>query len=45
MRLPNKEWTLVVDLADQGIRRISRIAINAGGDTMALVAEDAKPQP
>ena len=45
MRLPGKEWMLVVDLADRGIRHISRIAINASGDTMALVADDAKPQP
>jgi len=40
IRLPNKTWTQVEDLADKGIRRISRIAISPDGSKMALVADE-----
>jgi dipeptidyl aminopeptidase/acylaminoacyl peptidase len=42
MRLPNKTWTVVEDLAPKGIRRISRIAISPDGNRMALVAEEPR---
>lgn len=40
MRLPDRTWTLVVDLADQGIRRISRLAIAPDGRRIAFVADE-----
>jgi len=43
MRLPKREWTLVVDLAPQGIRRITRIALSPDGSTLALVADEPRP--
>ena len=43
MRLPNKTWTLVEDLGEKGIRRISRIALSPDGSRMALVADEPRP--
>jgi hypothetical protein len=43
MRLPNKSWTLVVDLADQGIRRISRLSVAPDGRRIAFVADEPTP--
>jgi len=43
MRLPERRWMQVVDLADQGIRRISRLALSPDGGTLAFVADEPKP--
>jgi hypothetical protein len=43
MRLPDRRWLAVVDLADQGIRRISRLALSPDGATLAFVADEPKP--
>lgn len=40
MRLPEKSWTLVDDLADLGIRRISRLALSPDGRRLAFVADE-----
>jgi WD40-like Beta Propeller Repeat len=45
MRLPNKTWLLVDDLASSGIRRISRIAMSPDGSRLALVADEPAPNP
>jgi hypothetical protein len=42
MDLPRTRWTLVVDLAERGIRRISRVALSPDGGTLAFVADDAR---
>ena len=34
------EWTPVADLAGAGVRTITRLAVNPGGDRLALVAEE-----
>jgi hypothetical protein len=44
LRLPARSWTLVEDLASQGIRSISRLALSPDGSRLALVAEDPKPE-
>jgi len=41
MRLPEKTWTLVDDLGDLGIRRISRLALSPDGRRLAFVADDS----
>jgi len=33
-------WRIVADLAEQGVRRITRLAVNAKGDRLALVAAE-----
>jgi dipeptidyl aminopeptidase/acylaminoacyl peptidase len=43
MKLPDKRWVLVVDLASKGIRRISRLAISPDGSRLAFVADDRAP--
>jgi hypothetical protein len=40
LRLPQKTWTLVEDLAPKGIRRISRLALSPDGSRLALVADE-----
>lgn len=40
MDLPRPRWTLVADLGDRGIRRISRLAISPDGATLAFVADE-----
>jgi WD40-like Beta Propeller Repeat len=45
MRLPDATWVLVEDLAEQGIRRISRLALSPDGSRLALVADDSEPRP
>jgi hypothetical protein len=40
MRLPDVSWVLVEDLAEKGIRRISRLALSPDGSRLALVADD-----
>ena len=45
MRLPEVTWELVEDLAEKGIRRISRLALSPDGSRLALVADDAEPRP
>ena len=45
MRLPDTTWILVDDLAERGIRRISRIAVAPDGTRLALVADDDEPRP
>ncbi len=45
LRLPGSAWTVVDDLADKGIRRISRIAVSPDGSRLALVADDPLPNP
>jgi hypothetical protein len=45
MRLPDVTWVLVEDLAEKGIRRISRLALSPDGSRLALVADDGEPRP
>lgn len=45
MRLPDRTWIMIEDLSDRGIRRISRLAIAPDGSRLALVADDAAPDP
>ena len=45
MRLPEATWVLIDDLAQQGIRRISRLALSPDGSRLALVADDTEPRP
>jgi hypothetical protein len=45
MRLPDPTWVVVEDLAERGIRRISRLAIAPDGSRLALVADDGEPRP
>lgn len=45
MRLPDTTWVMIEDLSDRGIRRISRLAIAPDGSRLALVADDAEPNP
>ena len=45
LRLPDGNWSLVEDLAPQGIRRISRLALSPDGSRLAFVADDAHPRP
>jgi dipeptidyl aminopeptidase/acylaminoacyl peptidase len=45
MRLPDTTWELVDNLADRGIRRISRLALSPDGSRLALVADDGEPRP
>ena len=45
MRLPEATWVLVEDLAEKGIRRISRLALSPDGSRLALVADDGEPRP
>ena len=45
MRLPDTTWVLIDDLAEKGIRRISRLAISPDGSRLALVADDGEPDP
>lgn len=40
----NGQWDVAADLAADGVRGISRLAINAKGDRLAFVAED-RPAP
>ncbi len=39
-RLGDKDWTLVADLAAHGIRNITRLAVDANGAKLALVAAE-----
>jgi Tol biopolymer transport system component len=43
LRLPDVEWSVVADLADDGVRGISRLALSPDGLRLALVADDAVP--
>lgn len=43
LHLPDRTWTLVADLEDRGIRRISRLALSQGGATLAFVADEPRP--
>lgn len=45
MRLPQRSWTQVVDLADRGIRNITRLALSSDGNSIAFVADDAARAP
>jgi hypothetical protein len=45
MRLPDVTWVLVDDLAEKGVRRISRLALSPDGSRLALVADDAEARP
>lgn len=45
MRLPDTTWVMIEDLSERGIRRISRLAIAPDGSRLALVADDAQPDP
>lgn len=45
MRLPNRTWEPVADLAEAGIRRISRLALSPDGSRLALVAEESVDRP
>jgi hypothetical protein len=36
---------LVDDLAEKGVRRISRLALSPDGSRLALVADDAEARP
>lgn len=45
MRLPEREWTLVEDLGEKGIRGISRLALSPDGSRLALVANEPTPEP
>lgn len=38
----DRQWTLVADLAGEGITHISRLAIGANGHWLAFVADDAR---
>ena len=40
MKLPDRRWTLLVDLAPDGIRRISRLALSPDGSRLAFVADE-----
>ena len=40
LRLPGGEWEVVADLAEQGIRDISRLALSPDGRKLAFVASD-----
>ena len=40
MRLPDTEWEEVADLAEHGIRGISRLALSPDGRRLALVAQE-----
>ena len=40
MRLPGRQWEVVADLANEGIREISRLALSPDGRRLAFVAED-----
>lgn len=40
MDLPRTRWTVVADLGDRGIRRISRLAVSPDGATLAFVADE-----
>lgn len=42
MRLPDKTWDVVADLSEEGIRRISRLALSPDGSRMALVADEPR---
>lgn len=42
MKLPDTRWQLVVDLAPEGIRRISRLALSPDGSRLALVADEPR---
>ena len=45
LRLPGSTWEVVDDLADKGIRRISRLALSPDGSRLALVADEPEPNP
>jgi dipeptidyl aminopeptidase/acylaminoacyl peptidase len=45
LRLPETRWTVVDDLSERGIRRISRIAVSPDGSRLALVADEPVPNP
>ena len=40
LRLPGDDWEVVADLAEEGIRQISRLALSPDGRRLALVAAD-----
>lgn len=45
MRLPDTTWVLLDDLAEKGVRRISRLALSPDGSRLALVADDGERRP
>jgi len=43
LRLPGVEWSVVADLAGDGVRGISRLALSPDGSRLALVADEPAP--
>jgi len=43
MRLPDRSWITLADLAPLGVRRISRLALSPDGATIAFVADEPRP--
>lgn len=42
LRLPSREWEVLANLAPQGIRRISRLALSPDGTRLAFVADEPR---
>jgi hypothetical protein len=43
LRLPSRTWSVVADLASNGLKHITRLAVSPDGQSLALVAEDHRP--
>lgn len=45
LRLPDREWEVVADLTDHGLRETSRLALSPDGRRLAIVARDSSAAP